>query len=75
MKIGGQAVSMDDVEVLASTQFEIVLSRTAATIAGIVSDDDGKPFPNTSVTLIPADTKSRPIKQVADDNGAFTNLQ
>ena len=49
VKIGGQAVSMDDVEVLASTQLEIVLSRTAATIAGIVSDDDGKPFPNTSV--------------------------
>jgi hypothetical protein len=36
-----------------------------------LSDDDGKPFPNSPVTLIPADGKSRPVKQSVDDDGNF----
>ena len=76
VKLGGQDVSADDVEILTSAQLELILSRTAGTIAGSVSDDDGKPFPDSSVTLIPEDAQSRPVKQTADDNGVFqfTNL-
>jgi hypothetical protein len=71
VKLGGQEVSADDFEILTSTQPEIVLSNTAGKITGAVSDDDGEPFPNSSVTLIPADGKSRPVKQSVDDDGNF----
>jgi len=75
--LGGQEVSADDFEIVTSTQLELVLSRTAGTISGSVSDGDGRPFGNSSVTLIPSDPKSRPEKLVADDNGnfKFTNLR
>jgi uncharacterized protein (DUF2141 family) len=72
VKLGGQEVSPDDFEILNSTQLDIVLSNTAGKITGIVSDDDSKPFPNASVTLIPQDGNSRPVKQLAGDNGNFT---
>ena len=71
IRLGGQDVSTDDFEILASGQLEIVLSNTAGTIAGSVSDADGKPFPVSSVTLIPSDGKSRPAKQSVDDDGNF----
>jgi hypothetical protein len=71
VKLGGQEVSIDDFEILASSQFEIVLSNTAGKIAGSVSDDDGKPFPNSTVTLIPQDGNSRPAKQSVDNDGNF----
>lgn len=71
VKLGGQEVSQDDFEISTSAQLEIVLSNTAGKIAGSVSDDDGKPFPISSVTLIPTDGKSRPAKQSVDDEGKF----
>jgi hypothetical protein len=77
MTLGRQEVSEGDVEILTSTSLEIVLSNTAGTITGSAADDDGKLFPNSIVTLIPPDAKSRPVKQVADDDGnfKFTNLR
>ena len=71
VKLGGQEVSADDFEVLTSSPLEIVLSNTAGKITGSVSDDDSKPFPNSSVTLIPSDGKSRPVRQFVDDGGSF----
>lgn len=71
VKLGGQEVSADDFEIQTSAQLDIVLSHTAGTITGSVSDDDGKPFPNSSVTLIPPDGMSPPVRQSVDDNGKF----
>jgi hypothetical protein len=71
VKLGGQEVSADDLEIPASAQLEIVLSNTAGKITGSVLDDDGKAFPISSVTLIPADGRSRPVKQSVDDDGNF----
>jgi protocatechuate 3,4-dioxygenase beta subunit len=71
IKLGGQEISPDDFEILASTQLELVLSSTAGTIGGSVLDADGKPFPNAIVTLIPPDGKSRPVKQSVDTDGNF----
>jgi len=71
VKLGGQEVSAGDFEILTSTRLEIVLSNTAGKIAGSVADDDGKPVPDSSVTLIPEDGKSRPVKQSVDDDGNF----
>jgi 5-hydroxyisourate hydrolase-like protein (transthyretin family) len=69
--LGGREVSLDDFEILTSAPLEIVLSNTAGTITGSVSDDDGKPFPYSTVTLIPPDGTSRPVKQSVDDDGKF----
>lgn len=71
VKLGAQEVSLDDFEILTSAQLEIVLSNTAGLIVGSVADGDGKLFPNSSVTLIPTDGKSRPSKQFADEEGNF----
>ena len=75
--LGGREVSVDDFEILTSAPLDIVLSNTAGTIAGLVADDDGKPFPYSTVTLIPPDGVSRPVKQSVDDDGKFkfTNLR
>jgi hypothetical protein len=71
VKLGGQEVSAGDFEILASTRLDVVLSNTAGRITGSVADDDGKPVPDSSVTLIPEDGKSRPVKQSVDDDGNF----
>ena len=71
VKLGGQEISLDDFEVQGSAQLEFVLSNTAGTIKGSVSDADGNPFPISTVTLIPTDGKSWPEKQSLDDNGNF----
>jgi len=75
--LGRQEITGDEVEILTSTPLEIILSNTAGTISGSASDADGKLFPNSTVTLIPPDAKSRPMKQVVDDDGKFqfTNLR
>src|SRR5258708_26817633 len=77
MTLGREEVSGDDVQILTSAPLEIVLSNTAGTITGSATDGEGKLFPNSIVTLIPADAKSRPVKQAADDDGnfKFTNLR
>jgi hypothetical protein len=71
VKFGGKDISWEDFEILGSSQMEIILSNTAAKIAGSVLDAGGKPFPGSSVTLIPLDGKSRPVRQVVDDDGSF----
>jgi Carboxypeptidase regulatory-like domain len=71
VKLGGKEISWDDFEISVSSQLEIILSNTAGKIAGSVLDADGKPFPGSSVTLIPTDGKARPVKQSADDGGNF----
>jgi len=71
VKFGGKEISWDDFEISASSQLEIILSNTAGKIAGSVLDADGKPFPGSSVTLIPPDGKSRPVKQSVGDDGNF----
>jgi hypothetical protein len=77
MKLGGQGISTDDFEIASSGQLEIVLSNTAGQIVGSVADADGKPFPSSSVTLVPLDGRSWPAKQAPDDAGnfQFTNLR
>lgn len=71
MKLGGQEIPTDDFEMVSSGQLEIVLSNTAGKIVGSVADADGKPFPSSSITLIPSDGRSWPAKQAADDAGNF----
>jgi len=71
VKVGGQEGSLDDFEVQGATQIEVVLSNTAGKIKGSVSDADGNPLPFATITLIPADEKSRPVKHVADEKGNF----
>jgi len=71
VKLGGQEISSDDFEILASSQLQIVISNKAGTIGGSVADAEGKPFPNAIVTLIPTDGKSRPMKQSSDNSGNF----
>jgi hypothetical protein len=71
VKLGGQEVSTDDFEIQTSAQLDVVLSHTAGTITGSVSDDDGKPFPNSTVTLIPTDGMSPPVRESVDDDGNF----
>jgi protocatechuate 3,4-dioxygenase beta subunit len=71
VKFGGKEISWDDFEISASSELEIILSNTAGKIAGSVLDAEGKPFPGSSVTLIPPDGKSRPVRQSVDDAGNF----
>ena len=71
IRLGGQEISPDDFEVVASGQLEIVFSNTAGKIAGSVADVDGKPFPGSIVTLLPRDGRSWPAKQAADEAGNF----
>jgi hypothetical protein len=77
MKLGNEVVSPDDFEIQASAELQFVLSNTAGTIAGTVQDADHKPVPGSTVTLIPSDGRSRPVKQAVDDAGSFrfTNLR
>lgn len=71
VKIAGQESSLDDFEVQGATQMEIVLSNTAGKIKGSASDAAGNAVALFTVTLIPADGKSRSVKQSADDKGNF----
>jgi protocatechuate 3,4-dioxygenase beta subunit len=71
VKVGGQEVSADDIEIRFSTEIEIVLSNKAGTITGSITDNDDKPFPKSRATLIPSDSNSRPATQLTDDEGKF----
>jgi len=71
VKFRDQEISWDGFDISASGPLEIVLSTTAAQIAGTVSDNEGKPFPISTVVLIAADGRSRPAKETVDDNGNF----
>ena len=71
VRFGGKEISWDDFEVSGPSQLEIILSSTAGKIAGSVLDADGKLVPGSSVTLISADGKSRPVKQPVEDDGNF----
>jgi uncharacterized protein (DUF2141 family) len=75
--LNGQEISPDDFEIQSSADLEMVLSSTAAKIAGSVADADGKPIPDSKVTLIPTEGKSRSAKQSVADDGSFqfTNLR
>jgi hypothetical protein len=68
---GGQEVSADDFEIQTSARLDVVMSTTAGKITGLVLDSDGKPVPDSTVTLIPTDGKSRPRKEAVDDDGTF----
>lgn len=71
MKLGGEELTADEVEIQRATQIEIVLSSTAGTVTGAVSDGQGKPFPYSTVTLVPEDAKSQPDSYNVDNNGNF----
>jgi hypothetical protein len=71
VKFAGQTASMDAIEIDASGEIEIVLSRTAATIVGSAQDDDGKPVPGAKVLLISEDGRSRAELKTANDDGRF----
>ena len=72
VKMDGKDLSTAEVNIIASTHFEIVLSPTAGTITGIVPE-----FPGAVVALIPADPTLPPNKQITDADGRFkfTNLR
>ena len=71
VKFNDKAISWDDFEISGSSQLEIILSNTAGKIAGSVLDADGKQVLDSSVTLIPTDAKSRPVRQSVADDGNF----
>lgn len=71
IRLGEQEIFPDGFEISASGQLEIVLSSTVGTIAGSVEDADGKPFPYSSVTLIPLAGRSQPSRMDVDSDGNF----
>jgi len=71
VKIGGQEVGRDGVEISSAAPFEVVLSSTAAAIAGLVTDKDGQPLALATVVLLPSDS-GRAISATADRSGNFT---
>lgn len=71
VKVGGQEVSADDIDIRFSTEVEIVLSNQAGTITGSIADNDDRPFPKSRATLIPSDSNSRPATQFTDDDAKF----
>lgn len=71
IRLGTQEISSDGFEVLASGQLEIVLSGAAGTISGSVEDADSEPFLYSTVTLIPLDGRSRPLRTDVDGDGHF----
>jgi hypothetical protein len=77
VKLGEREVDSSEFEIQASGQLDIVLSSTAGTISGSVSDADDKPVPSAIVTLVPMGGKARPAKQSAASYGTFrfTNLR
>jgi hypothetical protein len=77
VKLGDKEISWDDFEISATSQMEIILSNTAGKIRGSVFDAEGRVSLGSSVTLIPLDGRSRPLKQSVDDDGnfQFTNLR
>ena len=70
-RLDDQEVSADDFEIQTSAQLSIVLSNAAGKITGSVLDGDGKPVPDSKVTLIPTDGKLRPRKLSLGDDGSF----
>jgi protocatechuate 3,4-dioxygenase beta subunit len=71
MRLGGEEFTAHEFEIQSATQIEIVLGSTAGTITGAVSDGQGKPFPYSTVTLVPEDAKSQPDSYNVDNNGNF----
>ena len=71
VKLGGQEISANGIEIRSSAEIEIVLSNKAGTINGSASGNDGKPILYPRVTLIPTDGNSRPAAQLADNEGKF----
>jgi protocatechuate 3,4-dioxygenase beta subunit len=71
VNLGGQEIPADGVEILSSAQVEIVLSNKAGAITGSALDNDGKPIPDSRVTLIPSDPNSEPAAESTDDTGNF----
>lgn len=71
VKLAGQEISPDDFEITVSGQMEIVLSNQAGAIRGTVVDAEGKPFPGASVTLIPTEARTHPLRLPADAAGNF----
>jgi hypothetical protein len=71
IKLAGNEIFAGDFEVPGSGALEIVLQSGAGNIAGAVVDSEDKPHPNSSVTLVPEDPASLPVRQAVDDNGGF----
>jgi hypothetical protein len=71
IRMGNEDISLESFEIPAPAPLEIVLSSGAGKIAGTAVDGEGKPFPGTSVTLIPVDGKSQPARQTAGEDGSF----
>ena len=71
IRLGQQEISADGFEISASGQLEIVLSSAAGMIAGSAEDADGKPFPYSSVTLVPLDGRWQPSRTGVDGDGNF----
>lgn len=71
IRFAGNDIFTGDFEIQGSGALEIVLRSGAGNIAGTVVDSDGKLYPNSSVTLIPDDSDSLPVRQAVDDNGGF----
>ncbi|MGC4054800.1 MAG: carboxypeptidase-like regulatory domain-containing protein [Paludibaculum sp.] len=77
VKLGGEEVSPEGFDIVASAQLDIVLSNTAGTIGASVTDDSGTPVPVGVVTLIPEDPRAQMEKEAVDNRGQiqFTNLR
>jgi hypothetical protein len=71
IKLGGEAISPDDFEILSSAELEIILGNHAGKITGSALDVEGKASPASTIALISADGKARPVSAIADDNGSF----
>ena len=69
---GGQEVPRDGIGIAGPAPLEVILSSTAATITGLVTDKDGKPVANASVALIPSDANAPTKSTSTNDAGSFT---
>ncbi|HWC98418.1 MAG TPA: carboxypeptidase-like regulatory domain-containing protein [Candidatus Sulfopaludibacter sp.] len=72
IKYGGQDVTEAGVDLVAGAPLEIVISATAGSITGAVTDKDGKPVVSAIVAFMPKDGTDRKTINSTDENGTFT---
>jgi hypothetical protein len=73
VRFAGHDITPDDLDLTAGIggPMELVFSRNAASVAGLVRDKDGNPAPFAMVALWPVSRSELPKASNADGNGRF----
>jgi hypothetical protein len=73
IKYGGQEVTDAGVDMVPGATLDVVISATAGSVTGTVTDKNGMPVASAIVVLIPKDgSASRTHENNTDENGSFT---